>query len=187
MTIKTNYKSISDASYQQAKAGDVVANVATYFIGKIAGFPQELSKESKAEIVKGYRVRYNEVFPAIKAKTEGGDTTLTVEYAYSYGQQAFGGLKAEKPLLHAQLKVIRDATSTYCSNRLADVVFQAKRIQGQATKKSRPEAIDFVDRITKVFDDLESKVKVAVERNDSTADVARFKAAKAAFMKVWKV
>ncbi len=174
-------------AYTQAKAGDTVAHMAQYAITHIAGFPESVSKEARAELYKGYRIRYNEVFIPVKAKTEEGETTLSVEYAYSYSQQAFGGLKAEKPLLHEQLKGIREKTSTYCSNRLADLVFQAKRIQGQGKKKERPEAITFGERVPKVMDELETKLKVALSRDDTTADLARFRLAKQAFMKVWNV
>lgn len=180
-------KSLTDAAYQQARAGDTCLEMAAYCIKTIAGFPEaKVSKETRDELNKGYRLRFQEVYTGKTVKTEEGGVLVDVNFAFGFTQQAFGGLKAEKPKLHAAVKDVRDKTGTYCSNRFSDLVHYAKQIQGEGKKGARQTAsLHFNERVTKVMDDLMTKVKVAEGRGDTEADKVKLTKAIAAFKAVW--
>jgi len=185
--MSTQIKSISDAAYQQAKAGSTCLDMAAYCIKTITGFPTiKPSREARDELNKGYRVWYQEIYVPKRVKTEDGEVLVDVNFAFGFSQQNFGGLKAEKPKLHDAVKDVRDRTGTYCSNRFSDLVHYAKQIQGAGKKGSRQTAsLYFNERVTKVLDDLMVKVNVAATRNDKEADKAKLTKAIAAFKAVW--
>ena len=185
--MNTQIKSLSDAAYQQAKAGDTCLVMAAYCIKTITGFPvAKPSKEAREELNKGYRIRFQEVYTGKTVKNEEGEVLVDVNFAYGFTQQSFGGLKAEKPKLHAAIKDVRDETSTYCSNRFSDLVHYTKQIQGDGKKAPRVAAsLHFNERVTKVMDDLMTKVKVAEGRGDTQADKVKLTKAIAAFNEVW--
>lgn len=187
INMNTQIKSLSDAAYQQAKAGDTCLKMAAYCIKTITGFPvAKPSKEARDELNKGYRIRFQEVYTGKTVKTEEGEILIDVNFAFGFTQQSFGGLKAEKPKLHAAVKDVRDKTGTYCSNRYSDLVHYAKQIQGGGKKGARQAAsLYFNERVTKVMDDLMTKVKVAEGRGDIEADKVKLAKAIAAFKAVW--
>jgi len=52
--------SLRDLGYKQAQSADTLENAARYAIDNIAGFPEAIMPEAKAEVVGGYRLRYAE-------------------------------------------------------------------------------------------------------------------------------
>ena len=106
---------------------------------------------------------------------------LTVAYAYSFSSQEFGKLKNTNPSLHKIIGEARDATSTYCSNKIRELKRIAKSLLnvGQTTAR---ESFNFVESMSKDFEKQEKSCKVKQTRgNDSTADSAKFKLAVKAF------
>jgi hypothetical protein len=85
---------------------------------------------------------------------------------------------------------VRDKTSTYCSNRLAELKRVAIRLQKDATgeesstRKANKNFEEFVDDWFK--DTAEDRLKTAKSRGDATADAKRFTNAKIAFMTKWR-
>ena len=183
--------SLKDLGYQQAGTGDSLDQQAEYALSHIAGFPEEISSESRESLYDGYRMRHNERHPAkvyavvndhyvlatpeqIKnAKVE--KVEIGVAYAFAYSSQEFGKLKNTNPALHGIIKVIRDDVGDYCSNRLGDLKRACKRIlakrNGTTTTRT---TLDFAESMTKAFDALEKSVKVKQAKGDTTANSAKF-------------
>ena len=191
--------SLKDGAYKQASANDRIVSVAKYVMDKVKGFPEALPDEAKAELVEGYRLRFNENNPAIQyvivndhyllasdcPDIKEGFVNIGVDYSYSFSHQQFGKLKNENPYLYDIIKPLRDKCSTYCSNRINDLKRQARALLKTDTKGNRGATLDFGQRLVKVFDDLEAKCKVAKERGDTTADLVKYRKAVEAFNKAW--
>lgn len=199
--------SMRDIGYRQAVTADVSRAIAIVVMNRVPAFPESIPDESKAELVQGYTLRFNEANPAVAycrigdnyvrmqdiTDPEGAKEQINigVEFAMSFTQQAFGALKNEKsenynPNLHAILKDIRTRVNKYCSNRFNDLVRMAKRIQNEGKERTRTQALEFNDYLLKQFDTMQDRCKTAsVQRNDVTADVERFRRAKVAFFATW--
>lgn len=200
--VKSTITSLKDGAYQQAKAGDQVISVAKYVMSKVAGFPENLPDEAKAELVEGYRLRFNENNPPVTYAVVSGNYLLVdgtneelknakekviigVDYAYSFSQQQFGQLGKDNPTLHAIVRDWRDRSSSYCSNRIKDLKRQAKAILMSGVKRDRAVTALFSKRLDDTFKDLASKCKLASDRGDETANLKRYNEAKIAFMVKW--
>ena len=95
-------------------------------------------------------------------------------------------MKNDKPELHALVSGIRNATSTYCSNKIKELQRIAKDILKPAGSGSR-ESYTFIESVQKDFEKQEKSCKVKQTRgSDTTADLAKFKVAVSAFWKAYK-
>ena len=194
--------SFRDLGYKQAKHSEGSAEQAAWAIKNSPGFPEtEINPENKAQLFGGYHLRFGENNPGkVYAIVNGNYVTATddmlanksvekilidVGYAFSMGSHEFGKLKNENSALHTVVKIVRDKVNTYCSNRLGDLIREAKRVQNIGKARARASVIDFNQRVIKALDDLGSKCKLATLRLDGTADEARYKAARIAFLVVW--
>lgn len=193
--------SLKDGAYKQALANDSLVNVAKYAIEKIHGFPEALPDEAKAQLVDGYRLRFNENNPpveyaivdnhyivATKDHAKYERVKVGVDYAYSFTQQQFGRLKNENPYLYELIKPLRDKCSTYCSNRISDLKRQARTLLMSDKKGNRSATLDFAQRVVEVFNGdngLKAKCKTAKARGDETANEAKLTLAINAFMVAW--
>ena len=190
------FKSISDFGYSQAVTSDSLKKQAQWAVDNMAGFPSDISDETKAELFTGYRRRYSENHGAtVYAVINGHYVTASdehiqnkavekisasVEYAMAFSSQEFGKLKNTEPEKHAIIAKIREAVQTYCSNRLADLKREANKLIKGETSRTRT-TLDFVESCERAFEALEKSVKVKVNKGDTTANVAKFKAATKAF------
>ena len=203
IAVQSIISSLKDGAYQQAKANDSIRSVARYALDKIKGFPEEVPDEAKAQLYDGYRLRFNENNPAEQYAVVDGNYLLIdgsnpdlanarekinvgVDYAcVSFSQQQFGKLKNENPALYAIIKSWRDKVNTYCSNRLGDLKRQARAILNEGKKRERGATADFAKRIEDTFSDLADKCRTAKARGDETANEAKFREARVAFMVKW--
>lgn len=195
------YSSLKDLGYQQATTGDTLEGQAQFAINNITGFPVDIPSEAKAELYEGYRMRYNEKHqPVVYAVIDSNYIRATDEhisnkkvekieigvgYAFSYSSQEFGKLANTSPALHGLVKQWRSDVADYCSNRLGDLKSKAKKLLNKGNTLSRT-TLDFVQSITKAFEQLDSSAKVKQSRGDTTADPAKFKTAVTAFWKSYK-
>ena len=171
---------------------------------KIAGFPDNVTDETKAEFFIGVDLRQQE--NRNKAKKESlyiqdGDDTyiplgskaapdgktvvrLDIAYAMSYTGQAFGKIKAKQPNLHGIVGEIRTAVSQNRSqvwNRL--VASYTATLDSAARTRKAPD--DWAVTMDNAFKALKKKFKPALARGDTTVPselkfnnaVAAFKAA----------
>jgi DNA-binding transcriptional regulator YbjK len=202
--VKDQITSLKDGAYKQAVATDRMRSVARFVMAQSKAFPESVAEEIKEQLYEGYRLRFNEVNkpetyavvndhyilidgsnPDLEAKEK---VVIGVDYCYAYSQQQYGKLKNENPNLHAVIKGWRDRTSSYCSNRLADLKRQARTIMNEGKTRDRAATIDFAQRITETFkgdQGLIVKCKNAFARGDATANEARLKTAIDAFMVKW--
>lgn len=182
-TLHTQFTSLQEMAYSQAKVSGVLHSMAVYAKANIAGFPDEVSDEGKAELYAGYRKRYAENQGITKYAVIDGNyipvndkTTKQLEgkkveyaeigvaYVFSFSQQEYGQLKNKNPQLYALIKPIREATNTYCSNRLAELKNYAK--EGKA-KGTRVQAKDFNAWLSDTFDTIKARAKTAKARGES--------------------
>ena len=177
--LSTTFTSLSDMAYNQARTGDLLNTMAQYAKANIAGFPETVTDEGKAELYVGYRLRKAEIEGIAKyAIVDGNYMPVTadskfpknteyadvgVAYCFSFTQQQYGQLKSSKPQLYAILKEIREATNDYCSNRLADLKRYAKT--GKA-KGTRPQALDFSHWLKAEFVTIKARAKTAKARGE---------------------
>jgi hypothetical protein len=194
------FKTLAELGYAQAKTGDSLTDQAKFALEKIAGFPETVSDEAKAELYSGYQKRWNEKHPAemyavinghyVKASTEHIENKavekveIGFDYAFALTSQEFGKLKNAEPERHAIVAKVREAVSVYCSNRLGDLKREANKILNKSTPRTRT-TLDFVQSVTKVFDALEKSVKVKQGKGDTTANQLQYRMAKDAFWKAY--
>jgi len=194
--------SLKDGAYQQATAHSKIRDVANYCLENIAGFPESLPDESRAQLYEGYQLRYAQNNPAktyavinshyVTRTAEHDDKVekieLSVAYVMSFTSQEFGKLKNDNPELHGLVKTLRDSVGTYCSNRRLDLVRMANNIlaEKEGKAKTRTANKDFDESIIAMFETFDTKVKTAKKRGDVTADDQRYKKAKIAFLAIWK-
>lgn len=192
----TTYKSLADLGYAQAKTSDTLTEQAKYAIEHIAGFPTDISPESKAELYTGYQKRWAEKHPAevyavinghyVKATPEHvanksvEKISVGLDFAFSMTSQDFGKLKNTEPEKHALVAKVREQVSVYCSNRLGDLKRAATKLLNVNAARTRT-TLDFTQSVQKVFDALSKSVKVKDGKGDTTAEPAKFALAVKAF------
>lgn len=202
-------KSLSDAAYQQAKAGRTIRDMAAYVMEREPGFLTEgvdgLTDEGKAALTEGYRMAFNEIRDAVTYykvgetyvkesdftgdKAKATKVKVTVQYALSFSTHEFGKMADTHG---AQFKgiigAVREATSTYVSNRFGDLKRAAKEIDAEKNGKSRTRKAPpaFTDRVADALKDLQAKCTTSNQRGDTTADKAKLAKAIGAFNAVWK-
>jgi len=198
-----SFTSLKDSAYQQAGAYQTLEQVARYALAEIKDFPKEVPVEAKDALYEGYRMKFDQLQPAITYAVIDGNYVLAsvehkaaknvekveigVPYAYSYSAQEFGKLANTNPALHALIKGIREKTSTYCSNRLGDLKRAATRLLNEGKERQRGINKDFAEFIEAWFKDTApDRLKSAKNRGDNSADEKRFNEAKVAFMVKWK-
>jgi hypothetical protein len=167
----------------------------------IAGFPNDVSDESKAEFFVGVDLRQQENRNKAKKpflySQEGDDVyipitgekmpegkqvvRLDIEYAMSYTGQAFGKIKAKQPNLHSIVGEIRTAVSQNRSQVWNRLVASYNAMQeGETRKRSAPD--DWSVTMENAFKLLKKKFKPALARGDKTVpSELKFNAAVAAF------
>ena len=185
---KTTIKSLKDAAYQSATAAERLADVARYVADKCPTFLDEVPAEVKSEMQSGWAVRWQELNPAQHYSADwvpvdkNGAVEVTLAFAMSYSQQAFGQLKNEEPLRHAAIKQVRDAFNKYCSNRIADLKTAIRRLNPETRQRAATD--DFAVWVNKAMDNIITRCKNASVRGDVTAEEVKTRMAVDAFRKV---
>jgi len=199
---ETKIKSLKDGAFQQAGAAQTLEDVARYVISKVPGFPKDIPTEGKDELYEGYRMKFDILKPKqtyavindhivlatpeqIAAKNVE-KIEIGVAYAFSYSSQEFGKLANTRPELHKLVKEVRDACSTYCSNRYGDLKRAANKILNEGKERQRGANKDFAEFVEAWFKDTApDRLKSASARGDASANEKRFNEAKVAFMVKW--
>ena len=199
----SDYKSLKDLGYNQAKTGDTLKTQAQYAIDKIAGFPAECSDESRAELNSGYILRYMDNHPEVTyAKIDGNyilidaanadqfkdreKVNMSANIAMAYSTHAFGRLnETHDPQFKAIVKDLRDDVSDYCSTCFKALKMAALKIINKGKTRSRSATKNFDVKVKDTFEALSVNVMNANKRGDPSADKKRFTDAKIAFFAVW--
>lgn len=182
-------KSLKNCAYNSAVGGETITNSAQYAIDHIAGFPDDCPKEARAELDSGWLLRFNENNPPKEYLVGGERKVIGVDFAMSFSTYEFGKLaETHGPEVKGIVKEWRDNASTYCSNKFGELVRSAKKLMAGGERK-RGVTLAFGDWVTADkgwLDSADTRCRNAAKRGDPTADHARFRVARDAFLKVWK-
>lgn len=182
------YKSIRDFGYHAAGKSDAVRADGAWALDNIAGFPDEIGSEAKADLYEGFRQRYSERNPEVAYAVIDGNylpidqlnpdtkflesVNIGVVHAFSYTQQAFGALKETDLNKYNLLKDIRDKVNKYCWNCLSDLKTAARKVQKlrnpEASTRAATDAFNIA--AAKMLSKMKDRVKTASARGDVTAD-----------------
>ena len=182
--------SFKDAGYQSAVSGERTAAIARFVFERCPTFLDEVPKEIKAELEEGFALRWQEINPAVKYTTDWvpsdkGNTEVTLAFALSYSQQAFGQMKNDDPVKHSVIKQVRDAFNKYKSNRLADLRTAVRRVANEGKTTTRQQAKQFVAWLDDTFDTMKARCKTATARGDADANEVKLRVAIDAFKRAY--
>jgi len=192
--------SVKDAAYKFARAGETSASIARYIMDNDASFPDEVSKELKADLNAGFMLRATELWGdqfyklgdggtyipmgnSIELKNVAPEKSIRIglSYCFAMSQQEFGQLKNKDPQLHGIVKPMRDKFSKYAHNNIAALKLAARSLLNDGKTKARTGNKNFVDALTDMFATFDKRVLNAEARLDSTASPINYRMAKDAF------
>ena len=200
-------KSVKDAAYQFARTGETSQTIAKYIMDQDPTFPNELSKELKADLSAGFMLRAHELWgideyrlgdtgvliklgnttdPKYQRDTElKGIFQYNVMLAMSMSQQEFGQLKNKNPQEHAIMKDWRDRFSKYVFNNIAQLKSAARLLINADKPRERTANKNFTEALNAAFDRFDKRAKNAEARGDETASSVKFRMARDAFFKTY--
>lgn len=202
--ILSSIKSLSDAAYQQAKAGDTTESIARYVMSKEPNYPDSISDEGDAALTQGYRLRYHELrgkevyykvseslyVPEADFKgdaTKAKKVEVTVNYALAFTTHEFGRMAdSHGAQFKSIIEKVRKDASTYVSNRKGDLKRAVNRIKNAGKTRTRAATKAFAERVDAMLKDLQKFCINAHTKGDPDADKAKLNKAIAAFNVVWK-
>ena len=193
-------RDLKDAAYKFARAGETSASIARYIMDNDASFPDEVSKELKADLNAGFMLRATELWGdefyklgdggkyipmgnSIVLKNVAPEKSIRIglSYCFAMSQQEFGQLKNKDPQLHSIVKPMRDKFSKYAHNNIAALKLAARSLLNDGKTKARTGNKNFVDALTEMFATFDKRVLNAEARLDSTASPINYRMAKDAF------
>lgn len=199
-----------DAGYRFARTGETASTIARYLVGRHPSFPTEVSDTLKTDLNAGFMLRAHELWgEEIYMQGEGntliriantkdadhdkkvqgkkGLSRFSLEVAYAVSAQEFGQMRNKDPQRHAILKQWRDRFSKYASNNMSALKLQARLILSDGKTRERGATKSFTDALTEVFETYDKRVKTASARGDDTANEVKYRMARDAFWKAYKV
>ena len=192
--------SVKDAAYKFARAGETSASIARYIMDNDSSFPDEVSKELKADLNAGFMLRASELWGdefyklgdggtyiplgnSIQLKNVAPENSIRIglSYCFAMSQQEFGQLKNKDPQLHSIVKPMRDKFSKYSHNNIVALKLAARTLLNNGKSKERTGNKNFVDALIDMFATFDKRVLNAEARLDSTASPINYRMAKDAF------
>lgn len=207
----TPITSLTDLGYRQGATRDALQSQARYALEHIVGFPNEIDDTSKAQLEKGYMMRFNDnrppktygivdgnyldfdsLDPAAQDKVKE-KVVIGVDVVFSFTQQEYGKLKTTDPAKYQAFKPWREAFIDYKSGCLGDLKAAARKLVKAASNAERAPNLDFADWLDRkegtdtkgVLSDMVTRCRNASKRGDATADLERLNKSIAAFKAVW--
>jgi hypothetical protein len=193
-------RDMKDAAYKFAKTGETSASIARYVMDNDASFPDEVSKELKADLNSGFMLRATELWGdeyykvgdggtyiplgnsiVLKNETPKGSIRIGLSYCFAMSQQEFGQLKNKDPQLHSIVKPMRDKFSKYSHNNIQALKLAARSLMNDGKSKARTGNKNFVDALIEMFITFDKRVLNAEARTDATASALNYRMAKDAF------
>jgi hypothetical protein len=193
-------RDMKDAAYRFAKTGETSASIARYVMDNDASFPDEVSKELKADLNSGFMLRATELWGdeyykvgdggtyiplgnsiVLKNETPKGSIRIGLSYCFAMSQQEFGQLKNKDPQLHSIIKPMRDKFSKYSHNNIQALKLAARSLMNDGKSKARTGNKNFVDALIEMFVNFDKRVLNAEARTDATASSLNYRMAKDAF------
>jgi hypothetical protein len=195
-TAQDGIQSLKNAGYSLAKNKDGVSQVAQFVLLQSPNFDEEKDEKTETELDEGiklrfyenrgdkYYVRVSDAIVEAKADTEGA-IVANVHVAFAMTPQEFGKLRDTDAPWHGVLGKIRESYRKYRSDCMNALVSAIKKIKTGDKPRERKANLNFSEYVTKVFGDLETRAKNAKARSDSTANLDKFREAKAKFLETW--
>jgi hypothetical protein len=198
--------SMQDIGYQQAKLGNTMRYIALAAMEREPELPESFSEDGKTQYHAGVDLCYNDLHPAktyfkldgnwlpAESFDAGADVSsletrqVGVTCMLLTGQE-FGALNNSKsgtydPSMYQVVGAWRDKVKKYRHNKVKDLVAEIKKIQAEGKPRTRAARDDFAEWQKGWFDSAEKRCKTSVSQySDTTADLVKFKRAKAAFIK----
>lgn len=197
-TVETEPTSMRDAGYRFAGTGDNLRTLARYVFGECPTILDNMPDTVKAELRSGFQLRKHEITPVQnyklgdggkffpltpeQAKTEQTAVAMSINVAMSYSSQEFGKMRQADPAKYEIIKPMRDAFSTYASNKMSDLLREIRNIANEGKARARAANKDWDEVLKVTFDSLEAKVKTLKTRGDARADPVKFLLARDAFL-----
>lgn len=199
--------SMKDVGYQQARLGNTMRHVALAALEREPDLPDNFSEHGKSEFLAGVDLCYNDFHPAqTYFKLDGNwlpassfeigtdvsklhSMQIGTQYCMALTGQEFGALNNEKSgtydaSLYQVVKVWRERIKKYRHNKVSDLLTQVRKIQNEGKPRTRAARDDFAQYLPTWFDIAEKRCKVSIaQHTDTTANLERFKKAKAAFIR----
>ena len=199
-----------DAGYRFARTGETAETIARYLVGRHPSFPAEVPDTLKLDLNAGFMMRAHELWGEDvymqgegntliklantkdhdhdeKTKDKKGLSRFSLNIAYAISAQEFGQLRNRDPQRHSILKHWRDRFSKYSSNNMSALKLQARLILSDGKSRERGATKSFSDALTEVFELYDKRVKTASARGDETANEVKYRMARDAFWKAYKV
>jgi hypothetical protein len=192
--------SVKDAAYKFARAGETSASIARYIVDNDPSFPDEVSKELKADLNAGFMLRATELWGdqfyklgdggtyipmgnSIELKNVAPEKSIRIglSYCFAMSQQEFGQLKNKDPQLHSIVKPMRDKFSKYSHNNITALKLAARTLMNDGKTTARTGNKNFVDALIEMFATYDKRVLNAEARLDATASPINYRMAKDAF------
>lgn len=193
-----------DAAYKFARAGETSTTIARYIVDNNPSFPDEVSKELKADLNAGFMLRASELWGdefyklgdggtyipmgnsiVLKNVAPEGSIRVGLSYCFAMSQQEFGQLKNKDPQLHGIVKPMRDKFSKYSHNNISALKLAARTLLNDGKSRERGATKNFTEALTDMFEAYDKRVKNAEARNDETASHVQFRVARDAFWKAY--
>jgi hypothetical protein len=197
-------RDLKDAAYKFAKTGETSASIARYVMDNDPSFPDEVSKELKADLNAGFMLRATELWGdqfyklgdggtyipmgnSIELKNVAPEKSIRIglSYCFAMSQQEFGQLKNKDPQLHGIVKPMRDKFSKYSHNNIAALKLAARSLLNDGKSRERGATKNFTEALTDMFEAYDKRVKNAEARSDETASHVQFRVARDAFWKAY--
>lgn len=199
-SLVVEYKDLESFGFEVAGSSDVLSRNGAYALDNIKNFLDEPAKEDLDSLKTGFRRRYGTNHAPLEYAIIDGNyipvaqlpvdakplerVKISVDYAYSFTQQAIGAMKRENLALYNIIMAYRKAVSQYCTNCMSDLVTAAKREYARRNPetKTRSATLAFSEYLDKTFATMLDRCRSAEARgNDPSADVKLLRDAVAAF------
>ena len=201
--------SMKDVGYQQARIGNTLRHVALAALEREPALPDTFSEQGKAEFLSGVDLCYNDIHPVItyfkldgnwlpaESFEVGADVSklqtmqIGTAYCMALSGQEYGALNNPKSAtydagLYSVVKLWRTRIKKYRDNKVTDLLSQVRKVikERDGTQQTRAARDDFAEWRNSWFDTGEKRCKTSIALySDTTADLERFKRAKAAFIR----
>ena len=166
--------SFKDAGYKFAISGETTESIARWVLEQNPDFLDGATDEQKAELRAGWALRWQELNPAKTYNAEWvpddkGGSLVTLDYCFSYSQQAFGQLKNENPVQHDIIGTVRTKFNKYVHNCMADLKAKIRRVSMEGETKTKDPTKDFETFLADTMQKIKARCKTATARGDATA------------------
>ena len=181
--------SMKDAAYRFDRGLRTNEHIAAWILVQEPGFAEKQSEGTLNGLVEGFALSWQEDHEAVEYDANyepkvGGGFIVSLAFALSFSQQAYGQFRVSEPAKHKAIGAVRVAFSGYKSNRLKKVIATVKGLTVKT--KTRAVTANFDAWANAQLIEMVNRAKTAVSRGDKTAHEEKVKRANAAWLAEFK-